>query len=957
MRFRFTAVATAVLLLGFPAPPALAATPEAPALVAPASGSTAGSLAIPLTVTASDPDGDGLDVRFEGRVAGATVPGDATGDPFTVVVLPDTQNYTYGGRQGIMSGQTQWVVNTRSSLNTAMVIHLGDLVSEYDNLTQWGYSSAAMKILDDANVPNTVLPGNHDFATDTGEFTQYDAAFPPSRYADATWSPSTARWGGYLGQNQFGTDAIDRRNMDNFALFRAGGRDFLVLNLEWEAPAYTLDWAAKVLAAYPERIAILATHSFVGIDGQRSTLAQRPGGTPPNQLWSEFVSQQCSIRLVVSGHYHDGDVGEANRSDLNRCGRPVQQVLTDYQDRANGGDGWLRYYTFDPAAGTLHATTYSTSLDRYETDADSSFTVPFDLSEPQPAPFTTIATVPVASGGTASTTWSGLEPDTTYEWRAVAGDGTSSATSPTWTVRTPKSSDLVDDTFTRTVNNGWGAADAQHAWQAKSSPIAYSVDGSAGRITATPGQTRGVSLTGLDQTGIAITTDLSLAQAATGSGTYVSLLGRLAGTNSYRAKLRYLAGGTLSLSLVRYLGSETTLASKTVSGITVSPGTGLRVRFELDGTAPTTLRAKVWRVGTAEPAAWGVTATDATAVLQSSGTVGLDVYTSSTAGAASTVSVDRFMASPVGPVTPPANQAPTAVIDTPTVTDLTVHFSGTGSTDPDGAVTGYAWDYGDNSTGAGPAPTHSYAAAGTYTVTLTVTDDDGATATATRPVTLTAPQPNPGPLAEDTFTRSVGNGWGAADTGGPWTLTGSTSRYQVSAGLGQHVLTAGGSSATSTLAGVDSTSTDVRATLVWSRGASAGTLYAAVLARRVGTSGDYRCKVVVSTAGAVTLQAVRTVGNTETSLGSARVSGLTQASGTAYRVACRAVPGGGGTMLSAKFWRVGSAEPGSWQVTATDTTASLQVAGGIGFWTYLSSTSTAPVTTSIDDLLATDPDA
>ena len=68
-------------------------------------------------------------------------------------------------------------------------------------------------------------------------------------------------------------------------------------------------------------------------------------------------------------------------------------MLTDYQDRANGGDGWLRYYTFDPAANTMKATTYSPRLNQFETDADSSFTLPFDLSQAQPAPFTTIATM------------------------------------------------------------------------------------------------------------------------------------------------------------------------------------------------------------------------------------------------------------------------------------------------------------------------------------------------------------------------------------------------------------------------------------------------------------------------------------------------------------------------------------------------------------------------------------
>ena len=159
-----------------------------------------------------------------------------------------------------------------------------------------------------------------------------------------------------------------------------------MLNLEWEAPQVALDWAGQVLAAYPDRIAIMATHSFVSLNGQRRTTAERPGGTLAERMWTDFVSQQCSIQLVLNGHFHNGNLGEANRSDLNRCGRPVQQILTDYQDRANGGDGWLRYYTFDPAANTMTATTYSPKLNQFETDADSAFTLPFDLSAPAAGP-------------------------------------------------------------------------------------------------------------------------------------------------------------------------------------------------------------------------------------------------------------------------------------------------------------------------------------------------------------------------------------------------------------------------------------------------------------------------------------------------------------------------------------------------------------------------------------------
>ena len=743
-----TAAVLGMLSISLVAQPAYAAAPAAPVLVGPASGSTAAATSIPLSVTASDPDGGQLDVRFEGRKAGDTVPGSGTGDPFTIVALPDLQNYTYLNRQGTILQQTQWAVNTRSSLNTAMVVQLGDLVSEYDNPAQWGRTSTGLQVLDDARMPNTVIAGNHDFDPVTGGFAEYDTWFPTSRYAGKAWIPSTASYGGYLGQNLFGPDPVDRRNMNSFALFTAGGRDFLVLNLEWETPQYSLDWAAKVLAAYPNRITILTTHSFVQINGTRRTVPQRPGGIAAETAWTNFVSQQCTIRLVLSGHYHQGDLGEANRSDLNRCGQPVQQILTDYQDRANGGDGWLRYYTFNPAAGTMTATTYSPKLDQFETDADSAFTLPFNLSEPQPAPFVTIGTDQISSGGTATATWTGLQADTAYEWRAVANDGTTSTTSATWTVRTPASADLVDDTFTRNVSNGWGAADASHAWVTRSTATSYSVDGSRGRVTTPAGAGRGATLTGLSGSDVRITTDVAMTQVATGSGAYASVMGRVQGNNSYRAKLTYSPGGALALTLVRFITTETNLVKVNLTGITATAGLTIRVRFELDGSAPTTMRAKAWRADATEPAAWTVTTTDGNASLQTPGGAGVDTYTSGSATAAAVHTFDRFTVTQLGATPPPANQPPVATIGTPTINGLAVNLSGTGSTDSDGTITGYAWNYGDATTGTGSTTSHTYAAAGTYTVSLTVTDDDSATATTTRQVTVTSDPPvNQSPTA------------------------------------------------------------------------------------------------------------------------------------------------------------------------------------------------------------------
>jgi subtilisin len=65
------------------------------------------------------------------------------------------------------------------------------------------------------------------------------------------------------------------------------------------------------------------------------------------------------------------------------------------------------------------------------------------------------------------------------------------------------------------------------------------------------------------------------------------------------------------------------------------------------------------------------------------------------------------------------------------------------STDTDGKVIGWGWEFGDGATNASQDPEHTYAAAGKYPVTLTVTDDDGSSASTSETVTVSDPEQPP----------------------------------------------------------------------------------------------------------------------------------------------------------------------------------------------------------------------
>lgn len=119
----------------------------------------------------------------------------------------------------------------------------------------------------------------------------------------------------------------------------------------------------------------------------------------------------------------------------------------------------------------------------------------------------------------------------------------------------------------------------------------------------------------------------------------------------------------------------------------------------------------------------------------------------------------------------PANVAPTAVIasaDSVTATD-TLEFDAGGSSDSDGTIATYAWDFGDGTSAQGAKVSHAFARSGRYDVTLTVTDNRGATATAMKTIAVANAAPTAafsGPATLRHQTRGTFDAAASADRDG-----------------------------------------------------------------------------------------------------------------------------------------------------------------------------------------------
>jgi PKD repeat protein len=151
----------------------------------------------------------------------------------------------------------------------------------------------------------------------------------------------------------------------------------------------------------------------------------------------------------------------------------------------------------------------------------------------------------------------------------------------------------------------------------------------------------------------------------------------------------------------------------------------------LAGSTPMTVNLANF-AGASVAEAWQLTSANAIAKIANVGVTGSSFTTSVPAQ-----SVTLYVIAAGGTSNQPPAAAATAS-PTSGIAPLAVDFNGAGSSDPDGSIASYTWNFGDGATGTGPLITHTYANPGSYVATLTVADNLGATGSTTVSISVTA---------------------------------------------------------------------------------------------------------------------------------------------------------------------------------------------------------------------------
>ncbi|RYD48169.1 MAG: hypothetical protein EOP85_04115, partial [Verrucomicrobiaceae bacterium] len=273
---------------------------------------------------------------------------------FGIMFIPDTQFYSRyaapaGGNQfaarfgsNPYEVQTEWIAKFANQLQIPMAIHLGDVVDRAGTPGEWDHASLAMKTLDDADYPYSILAGNHD-VMNGGQW---------SNERNLASEPFPARFPLSRAQQQSTFRGMSADGFNQYHIFEFQGQQFMHLAVSWNADLASVAWAQQVIDTHPTLPVILSTHDYLAVDSDGVTARSSSFG---DYMWENLVKKNDQIFMGIGGHNH----GSAHRIRKNDFGNDVLEVVVDYQMAYQGGNGYLRLCEFDLKSNVIRSMSFS----------------------------------------------------------------------------------------------------------------------------------------------------------------------------------------------------------------------------------------------------------------------------------------------------------------------------------------------------------------------------------------------------------------------------------------------------------------------------------------------------------------------------------------------------------------------------------------------------------------------
>lgn len=277
-------------------------------------------------------------------------------DKFSIIWITDTQ-YLTESYPRYFESLCRWIVENKETYNVKMVVHTGDIVDDEFDEEYWANADNAMSILLENDVPYCWNAGNHDHNTTYWIGHQYTAFDPATMASKPYWIGDK-----FEGQN-------------TAVKFSAGGKDFLVVNVAYQANETAIAWCNDVLDAYPNASAIVGTHMYLNKLGEYSAKGKDDANWATD-FKRTVLDTHANVFLTLSAHYYP------TSGVRTQVGGRHELMFNRQVDDSEMGAASLRILTFDINEKTIDVKTFVIYANTFLVDENNQFTLQTEFYNP-----------------------------------------------------------------------------------------------------------------------------------------------------------------------------------------------------------------------------------------------------------------------------------------------------------------------------------------------------------------------------------------------------------------------------------------------------------------------------------------------------------------------------------------------------------------------------------------------